>query len=298
MTSVLVAARPTRSPNPMFPKQCFPNQRSLPRGFLVNNGQMSRSYIAVLFTLLLALTASCSSGDNISDELSGREFWSTGVTEAGDERPLVGDTRLTLRFDDDQLGANAGCNTMGGTFSIDGDQLRTNDLSMTEMGCDSERHAQDQFVVDVLASQPTITLNGDNLQLQTETVTIDLLDATVANPARPLAGTTWEVDGFLSGATASSFATSTRASFVIDGDSTMQLFDGCATVSIAVEVDDTELRFDPQAMPDVSDCDAPPGYRQSVYATMSRGALNYSITGTNLSLTTPDNVGLTLRAVG
>lgn len=277
----------------MTPDQCAPVTSSV-----VNNGQMSRPVTALLFILFLALTASCSSGEDTGDELSGREFWSTGVTEAGDERPLVSDTRLTLRFDDDRLGANAGCNTMGGTFSIVGDQLLTTDLSMTEMGCDSERQVQDQFVVDVLASQPTITLNGDNLQLQTETVTIGLLDATVANPARPLAGTTWEVDGFLSGATASSFATPTRASLVIDDDSTMQLFDGCARVSIAVEVDDAELRFEPKAMPDVSDCDAPPGYRQSVYAAMSRGALRYSITGTNLSLTTPDNVGLTLRAVG
>ena len=77
----------------------------------------------------------------------------------------------------------------------------------------------------------------------------------------------------------------------------MQLFDGCATVDLPIEVDGNQIRFEPIGMPPVDECEAPPGYRQSIFTALSRGALDYSIDGASLTMAAPDNVGFTLKAV-
>jgi hypothetical protein len=50
-------------------------------------------------------------------------------------------------------------------------------------------------------------------------------------------------------------------------------------------------------MPPVEECEVPPGYRQSIFTALSRGALGYSIDGANLTMATPDHVGFTRKAV-
>ncbi|MFT4990322.1 MAG: hypothetical protein ACI9BK_003104 [Acidimicrobiales bacterium] len=77
----------------------------------------------------------------------------------------------------------------------------------------------------------------------------------------------------------------------------MRLFDGCATVDLPVEIDGTQIRFEPVGMPPAEKCDAPPGYRPSISAAFSRDALKYSIDGASLTMATPDNVDFTLKAI-
>ncbi|MCO4834782.1 MAG: META domain-containing protein [Acidimicrobiaceae bacterium] len=256
---------------------------------------MNRSRSALVIALLLLVTNGCSSGNQISQDLDGHEYWSTNVMQDGQPFPLAGGTTMTLTFTDGTLRAHAGCNSIGGAFTIEDGKLRTTQLSMTEMGCDPERHAQDQFLIDVLSGAPTVTVDGNTLRLVTSTASIDFVDAIIANPDLPLQGTSWEIDGLLSGQTASSFATDVRGTIRIDND-TMRLFDGCATVDLLIEINAAEIRFEPVAIPVVDDCAAPAGYRQSIFTALSRGALEYVINGTNLTMTTPDNVGFTLKA--
>ena len=78
----------------------------------------------VLFALVLAgCNAAGSDPTSSADPMSvdGRTFLSTDVTQDGEERPLVDGTQIRLAFSDGQLSASAGCNTIGGTYSIDGD---------------------------------------------------------------------------------------------------------------------------------------------------------------------------------
>lgn len=254
-----------------------------------------RSAIAVL-GLILMLASACSSAASSADAIEGNEYWSTSVDRDGAPYPLVADTRITLRFDDGSLQARAGCNSIGGAYSVQNDELQVANLSMTEMGCEPARQAQDDFLIAVLSASPALTVDGDSLRLETASASIDLIDAAIANPDQPLEGTLWEIDGFLSGDTASSFATDVRGTVRIENGA-MELFDGCASTELPIEIVDGELRFSPVGMPPVEDCDAPPGYRQSIYTAFSRGSLAYDIDGTNLTLATPDNVGFTLKAV-
>ncbi len=140
------------------------------------------------------------SDDSSGESLDGRQFWSVSVLENDAERPLVDGTRISLRFNNGNIGASAGCNSMGGSYRIDDNrQLTVSEMATTEIGCDPKRHAQDDFVAAALIAQPRLTLSGDLLVLATDTVRIEFLDTEVADPDRPIIGTRWVVTGFIQG---------------------------------------------------------------------------------------------------
>ena len=269
----------------------------------MKNGAMCRWLPRSLQGALLALlgiasiAAGCSSSDEAADQLVGTEYWSTRVEVDGTERPLVDGTRIIVRFRDGELGASAGCNNIGGSYSIEDGRLRASDLFMTEMGCDPARHDQDQLVIDLLSGNPEVTIDGDDLRLATNTITVDFVSAAVANPDRSLTDTNWQLGGFLSADTASSFATDSPAIMTLADNGTMSLFDGCVDVEILATIEDAELSFTPPAMPSDPTCTAPAGYRERVYDALATGSLRYSITGTNLTLTDANETGLTFRAL-
>jgi hypothetical protein len=66
------------------------------------------------------------------------------VAQDGTPRPLVPGTQVRLTFGaDDAIGVNAGCNTMGGSYRVEGSSLRVDGGAMTEMACDEPRMQQD-----------------------------------------------------------------------------------------------------------------------------------------------------------
>ena len=131
-----------------------------------------------------------------TDTLRGRTFATNVITEQGKPRTLVSGTAIELRFTDDgRLVANAGCNTMTGTVTLTGGTLDATDLSITEIGCDPQRHEQDQRLVAFLSGKPSWRLDGDSLVLSSTDAELVLLH----DKARPLVGTTWKVDSLIDG---------------------------------------------------------------------------------------------------
>ncbi len=184
------------------------------------------------------------SDDSSGLSLDGRQFWLVSVLDDGVEHPLVEGTRISLRFNNGNIGASAGCNSMGGPYQIDDNQqLTVTDLSTTEIGCDPERHAQDEFVAAVLIVQPQLTLNGDYLTLATDTVRIEFLDTEVADPDRPISQTRWVVTGFIQGEVAISMNVDPAQEGWIEFSEDSQLtgFDGCAAFSAPAEVSDGSI---------------------------------------------------------
>ncbi|HET6700264.1 MAG TPA: hypothetical protein VFH14_00565, partial [Gemmatimonadaceae bacterium] len=76
--------------------------------------------VAALGLLLLVGCGSPAASGGLSD-LRGRTFLSTGVIENGQAKPLVAGTRIRLSFDEEgrRIGANAGCNHMGGEARVE-----------------------------------------------------------------------------------------------------------------------------------------------------------------------------------
>lgn len=121
-------------------------------------------------------------------KLEGRVFLSQKVTEGGKPRPLVEGTQLSLSFDkDSRFGANAGCNSIGGRYSLTDGKLVITDATQTQMACEG-RLEQEGWYTKILESSPSITVDADTLVLEGSGVRIEYLDREVATPDLELVG--------------------------------------------------------------------------------------------------------------
>lgn len=118
--------------------------------------------VLVLAGLLAAVALAACGGDgggSQTPDLAGKTFESTSVS--GHE--LVDGTTITLTFEEDRLGAYAGCNTMTGGASWEGGTLQVEALAQTMMACEDDLAAQDQWLLELLEDGPAVSLDGDEL---------------------------------------------------------------------------------------------------------------------------------------
>ena len=216
------------------------------------------------------------------------------MTEDGADRPLVDGTQIRLSFADGQLGASAGCNTMGGGYRIEDGRLVFEGGGMTEMGCDDERHAQDDWLFAFLGSQPDVAQDGDKLTLTSGATVIALQDAEFAEPDLPLAGTTWTVDSIISGDAVSSVPDGAVATLVFTEDGRVEVDNGCNVGGGTYEVTDDTLRVS-ELMTTLRACEAPAAQLESaVMGVLGAEEIEYAIDAGTLTLMAGDQ-GLGLR---
>lgn len=127
----------------------------------------------------------------------------TGVTDGGEPRSLVAGSEIRLRFDADRLGITAGCNSMGGTYTLDGTRLSVADLATTDMGCDAALMEQDTWVAGLFGRDVQLTTGAEPALISGDVV-LALADREQVSPDRPLVGTRWELDTLVDGEAASS----------------------------------------------------------------------------------------------
>jgi heat shock protein HslJ len=235
--------------------------------------------------LPVILLAGCSSA--AAAPLDGRTFLSTKVTDKGADRPLVAGTTIRLTFNKDgQLGVNAGCNHMGGTYRIDGGTLRFEGGAMTEMGCDEPRHKQDDWLSGFLGSRPTVALAGNDLTLTAGDVVIRLLDREIADPDLPLVGPTWTVYSIVAGDAVSSIPDGVEASLTFDGEGRVAVRTGCNQGGGSYAVDGNQIRFAEIVLTKMA-CDGARGTMEAaVLAVLRTNGLNYSIDAGSLTIQT------------
>jgi heat shock protein HslJ len=227
--------------------------------------------------------------------LGEREFLSVAVTDGGAARPLVAGTRIRLTFSGTNLGASAGCNSIGGSYRIEGGRLVFEGGGMTEMGCDAERHAQDDWLVALLASNPTVRLAGSDLTLESGSVAVSLRDREVVEPDANIVGPTWTVESIITGDAVSSVPAGATATLVFNADGTISVRPGCnqgggTWKPIAGGIEVSALVLTKMA------CDGPGGQLESaVLEVLDQGTLAASIDSTVLTLQAGGR-GLQLRA--
>lgn len=217
----------------------------------------------------------------------GRTYLSTNIRGAD----LVPDTQVRLTFTDGNLNAQAGCNIMGGTYTIDGDRLRTTQVFMTEMACIEPRQAQDEWLTAFL-SDVTFTLAGDELTLTDGTVRLTLVDEEVVAPDESLEDTRWILDGIESGDIVSSVPAGVTAAITIAGGR-VDVEAGCNKGGGSVEVTPDTLTFGPIATTKMA-CEAGPASVESAVLGVLSGTVGYTIDGDVLTIRAGIN-GLTFR---
>jgi heat shock protein HslJ len=229
--------------------------------------------------------------DQPAASLADRAFLSTAITEDGQARPLVDGTRISLQFVDGRLVAVAGCNTLQGQVAIEPDRLVLDQLEVTEMGCDPERHAQDDWLAGVLAAGPAYTLDGDSLRLESGTTVVELTDREVADPDRPLEGTVWRLDGLVDGDVASSVPAGSEANLVFaDGDVSFDVV-GCNQGRAPVTVDDGTLDVGELVTTRMA-CTGPAAELEGALVAVLDGEITFGVEADTLTLDHPSGRGL------
>jgi heat shock protein HslJ len=254
-------------------------------------GAMIRRSLPCLAMAIAAALAACSSASAPSappKTLDGHTYLSTAIQGAS----LVPGTNVRLAFADGSLNAASGCNIMGGAYSVDGDRLKTSQLSMTEMACDVPRQRQDEWLARFLGNV-TFTLDGDALRLTDGTVTLTLLDKEVATPDKPLEGTTWVLDGIISGGAVSSVPDGVTASIVVR-DGRVDVKSGCNNGGGTARVGADSITFGPIALTKMA-CEPAATSVEGAVTTVLSGAVGYTIDADALFLKAGDR-GLTFRA--
>jgi heat shock protein HslJ len=237
----------------------------------------------------------------------GRTFLSTSVTENGRPRALVEGTRIRLTFSDDHhLGAQAGCNSMGGPAEVADGHLVVGDLATTEMGCDPARHAQDDWLARFLTSRPGWRLEGSSLTLDQGSTRIELADREVADPDRPLQGTRWVVEEIVDGQAASSVPAGAEAYVLFKdpgghprapGDEGFTGSTGCNQMSGTSAVDPAgrTITFSDVITTKIA-CDDDRMRLERAVLSVLDGKVAYVIEADRLRLDHPGGKGLGLRA--
>jgi heat shock protein HslJ len=250
---------------------------------------MTRSLFFLLAGAILLVACSGAGASSApAAGIDGRTFLSTQVTGVN----LVPGTQVRLTFTERDLSAQAGCNILGGTYSIEGDRLRTTQMFMTEMGCDGPRQAQDEWLAAFLGNV-TFALDGDTLVLTDGTVRLTLMDKEVVTPDQTLEGTRWVLVGIVSGDAVSSVPVGVTASITIS-DGRVDVEAGCNMGGGPVAVSTDTLTFGPIATTKMA-CEAGPASVETAVLGVLRGSVDYTINADVLAISSGIN-GLTFRA--
>ncbi len=126
-----------------------------------------KKYLPILVVISLALSACTATKTATESPASLTGAWKlTGYGPAGATTPAVPDTEAGLTFNGDgTVTGNSGCNGLGGTYTVEGDQVTFSEIVMTLMACDDPRMTQEDAVQQVLTGTATFKVEGNTLTL-------------------------------------------------------------------------------------------------------------------------------------
>lgn len=212
----------------------------------------------LLFILLVILLAACvpttaPQDDPIMDDtnrLDGTSWELTGYGDPDSLTPPVPGSQITLTFDGENVGGSAGCNSYGGSYTLNGSQLTFGEMPMTQMACvDNAIMTQETDYMGLLWQTDAFTIRlstedgNDTLTLTSDAATL------VYSELLPLAleDSEWQLSGIASGTDAivstwvDELITLTFADGNLSGNA------GCNTLSASYEAADGTLTLGPIA---------------------------------------------------
>jgi heat shock protein HslJ len=258
----------------------------------------------VLALPLLLLATGCGDGDADSGpvgrtvpDLDGTSWIATGITEHGQPRALVPGSELRVQFTDGDISINAGCNGMGGRYTLSEEaELRTGTLSGTMMACDQPLMDQDQWLSGTVFAEPLVaSLDGETLTLSREGLELVLTDRAFAAPDVLLEGTRWQLDGISNADPVSSVPAGTTPTFVLAADGTVTLDTGCNSGRTTATVSGSTITFAPVMTTKKACADRAGRQTEAAVLAVLDGAVEWSITEKTLTFTKAGQ-GLVYRA--
>jgi heat shock protein HslJ len=260
----------------------------------VPNTIRSRTVLAIGVVAIAVLATALAGCSTAAPNLSGREFLSVEVSEGGAPKALVAGTRISLRFDQRDLGANAGCNGLGGTYRIELGKLVYEPGGQTLMGCEPPLEAQDGWLIAFLDSDPMVVLAGNELLMTSGAISMRLLDREVAEPDLNISGPLWTVESIIEGDTASSVPEGATATILFKADGTVEVDAGCNRGSGTWRLEGAGIRVEALALTKMA-CQGPGARLEgAVLSVLDSDVIQAQIESNVLTLT-GGNAGLQLR---
>jgi len=121
-----------------------------------------KKYLIVLLVISVAISA-CAAGEDSASLIGSWKLVSYGPADA--QIPALEGTEAALTFNEDgTVTGDSGCNGMGGSYTVEGDQITFSEIVSTLMLCDLLME-QEEAIHIVLADTSTYKIEGNTLTL-------------------------------------------------------------------------------------------------------------------------------------
>jgi heat shock protein HslJ len=252
---------------------------------------MNRSMLVLPLALIVS---ACTSGEITPPAVIGDWELQRG-TMAGDPFPIVEGHRITLGFSDDgTVGGVSACNSYGGTYVADGEDLVIGEeLASTAMGCAPDVMASEAAFLAVLRTPLTYVVNGDELTIEHSAGRLTFARVQPV-PAAALLDTRWRLHTLVIGDT----ATSARgdATLLLRTDGTVAGSTGCRAFSGEHVIDADTVMFTTFSM--FGECPDELADQDGLVVTVLGDGFTTAVEGDQLTLTSSGREGLVYRRDG
>jgi heat shock protein HslJ len=228
------------------------------------------------------------------DPLEGRTLLLTGL--AGSDHTLVLLGGYDLTFARGEITVSAGCNALTGTYTVEDDTLVVDGLGGTEMACEPELMAQDEWISGFLTSRPTIAIAEPEVSLSVGDEVLTLT-AEPTDTRRAISDTPWVLDTIIDGETASSVPSGVTAAVDFSPDGSLAVGTGCNTGTGGYATPDVDgpLVIDPPSLTRRRCDEEAMGVEAAMVAVLD-GEVEAVVDGDRLTLTAADGSGLGFTA--
>ena len=121
-----------------------------------------KKYLLIL--LLISLVMSACAAPTSSSLVGTWQLTAYGPTDA--LTPAVTDAEASLTFGTGgSVGGSGGCNSLGGVYEVNGNQITFSEITSTLMACEDPRMAQEGFVTQVLTGTAEFEIENNTLTL-------------------------------------------------------------------------------------------------------------------------------------
>ncbi|MEU0403151.1 META domain-containing protein [Streptomyces sp. NPDC006197] len=265
---------------------------------------MSKPRALVVLVPFLLLTACGTEGGAGSGAGAGEPdlpvagtHWTVDAVTVDGRRSAAPDG-ARVDFEDGRARGNSGCNTFDAGVVVRGDTLTVSPDGVTEIGCPADRQRFEKELLKAFSGPLKGTTKGDALRLASADGrnSVEL----TAEEEAPLRGTTWKVDGLVSGDTASSLpaGSGAKARFVLGADGRITGNLGCNDFSATARVDEKSrtLTVGGPAATTRMMCTSPQMRLETKLYELLDGPLGYRLNHRTLTLTDASGEGLTAAA--
>ncbi|MGW6418048.1 META domain-containing protein [Streptomyces sp. NPDC055055] len=227
--------------------------------------------------------------------VAGTSWTVDAVTVDGRRSAAPDGARLDFGKDGRARG-NTGCNTFGAAVVVRGGGVTVTPQEVTEMGCAADRQRFEQELLKALSGRLEATTKDDTLRLESSDGRKGL--ELTAEPPAELRGTTWKIDGLVSGTSTASLPAGGegKARLVLGADGRMSGNLGCNNFSAKARVDDRTLTVEGPAATTRMMCTGPQMELETKLYALLDGPLTYRLNHRTLTLTDASGEGFTATA--